>query len=396
MSPEYLRPVEYIDEGLSPRSITADATSVTAFVASFESGPLLGPVAIRNWGEFELAFGGLTESNAAPYAILQFFENGGRKAIVVRIEEPSESNAVLRYKAGMAALDDYDFNLLCLPINRTDADIDAAVHALAVGFCKSRQALYLADTPSSWLLAADPVAEAISRADELLPASPNAVLYFPWFTAPDPLAAGQYRDFPPCGAVAGVFARTDSSRGVWKAPAGPEADLVSAKGPSITISDQKQRLLDPRGVNCLRRSQGRAYIWAARTRAASSDPASQWKYVSVRRLFLFIERSVSRGIDWAVFEPNDERLWAAVRMSILEFLDGLFRQGAFQGEAPRDAYFVKCDRSTMTQDDLDNGRLIVEIGAAPLRPAEFVVISVVKLVRPGEADTVGERSDACE
>ena len=383
MPPDIRYPGDYTPQVGSERVIWPDATSVAAFVAPFDRGPLLAPAALRDWSDFERIFGGLAKDNAASYAVMQFYENGGKKAVVVRIEAAKDGNALRSYEAGLLALESQDFNLLCLPVG-AGGDVSPAIHALAVGFCEKKRAFYIADAPHAWLVADDPVAMALREEDALLPASPNAGLYFPWFSAPDPLADGRSRDFAPCGAIAGVFARTDSDRGVWATPAGAAAGLTRSTGPSIVLSDHKQGLLNPLAVNCLRRSQRRTYVWGARTRAGRDGLASEWKYVSVRRLFLFIERSVARGLDWAVFEPNDERLWAAVRLSVQRFLEDLFRQGAFQGSAQDDAFFVRCDRSTMTQADLDDGRLIVTIGAAPLRPAEFVVVSVRKLVRPSD------------
>jgi len=380
-TPDY--PGVYVEEsGRIGREIVPVATSLTAFIGPLPAGPLLMPVAVGDWTAFESSFGALTADSAVGSAIHQFFKNGGTEALVVRIAD-SGGDMLTRYEAGLVAIAEHDFKLLCLP-PAVDADLAPEVHNLAASFCESRHALYIADCPRRWLEAADPVAEAARGIDGLLPSSPNAALYFPWIDLPDPLDPSVMRTNPPSGAIAGVFARTDVSRGVWVAPAGTEAVLTGAM-PSLKVSNAEQGRLNPKTVNCLRRMGDSTVVWGARTRAGGSGGDPRWRYVPVRRLAMFIERSIDRGLDWTVFEPNDEPLWAAVRLEVTQFLNTLFRQGAFQGATASDAYFVRCDRSTMTQDDIDNGRLIIEIGIAPLKPAEFVVIRIGQLARkPGD------------
>jgi uncharacterized protein len=206
-----------------------------------------------------------------------------------------------------------------------------------------------------------------------LPADTSyAALYYPWIEIYDPSIDGP-RMVPPTGHVAGVYARTDIERGVHKAPANEVARGVRRL--EFTVSKGMQDILNPKGVNCLRdfRSDGRGIrVWGART--LSSDP--EWKYVNVRRLFLFVEESIEEGTQWVVFEPNDEPTWAKVRRSITGFLISVWRSGALQGLTQAEAFFVKCDRTTMTQDDIDNGRLICYIGIAPVKPAEFVIFRI--------------------
>lgn len=184
----------------------------------------------------------------------------------------------------------------------------------------------------------------------------------------------------PCGAVAGVFARTDTQRGIWKAPAGLEAMLVGVPQLSVALNDAENGELNPLGINCLRTmpAAGRI-IWGARTLQGDDRLASEWKYIPVRRTALFIEESLYRGTQWAVFEPNDEPLWAQLRLNIGAFMNNLFRQGAFQGQTAREAYLVKCDSETTTQNDINLGIVNVVVGFAPLKPAEFVVIKIQQL-----------------
>ena len=184
---------------------------------------------------------------------------------------------------------------------------------------------------------------------------------------------------PPGGHVAGVYARVDQEKGVHKAPANEVVN--GALGLEFNITKGEQDVLNPRGVNCIRAFPGRGIlIWGART--AASDPA--WKYLNVRRLFIFVEKSIELGTQWVVFEPNDEKLWARVKQTINQFLMGVWRSGALMGTTEEEAFFVKCDRTTMTQNDIDNGRLVVLVGIAPVKPAEFVIFRIAQVAKGSE------------
>jgi len=202
--------------------------------------------------------------------------------------------------------------------------------------------------------------------------SKYAAFYFPWLKIIDPLT-GLPKLVPPGGHIAGIYARSDTERGVHKAPAN---EIVrGVVGLQFNISQGEQEILNPRGVNCIRAFPGRGIrVWGART--TSSDPL--WKYINVRRLLLYLEESIEKGTQWVVFEPNDERLWARVKQSITNFLTKVWKDGALMGSTPEEAFFVKCDRTTMTQDDIDNGRLICIIGVAPVKPAEFVIFRIAQ------------------
>lgn len=209
--------------------------------------------------------------------------------------------------------------------------------------------------------------------------STYAAIYYPWIKAFDPLTSGP-KLCPPGGSVAGIYARSDQERGVHKAPANEV--VRGATDLEYKITKGEQDLLNPRGVNVIRVFPGRGIrVWGART--ISSDPL--WKYVNVRRLFLFLEESIDEGTQWVVFEPNNEKLWARVRQTITQFLTGVWRTGALMGLTAEEAFFVKCDRTTMTQDDIDNGRLICIIGVAPTKPAEFVIFRIAQFTAGAEA-----------
>jgi hypothetical protein len=208
----------------------------------------------------------------------------------------------------------------------------------------------------------------------------NAALYFPRVRQGDPLREGQTDTFVPCGIIAGIMARTDSQRGVWKAPAGIDATLNGIQGLQVKLNDDENGLLNPLAVNCLRTFPVYGQVvWGARTLRGADQLADPYKYVPVRRLALYIEESLFRGLKWVVFEPNGETLWSQIRLNVGAFMQGLFRDGAFQGGTPREAYFVKCDSETTTQNDINQGIVNVVVGFAPLKPAEFVILKIQQI-----------------
>jgi len=208
----------------------------------------------------------------------------------------------------------------------------------------------------------------------------NGAAYFPRLRLPDPMNDFQLRTFAPCGVVAGLLSRVDASRGVWKAPAGTEATLVGVQEMVYKLTDAENGALNPLGLNCFRTFPIFGSVsWGARTLVGADAEASEWKYVPVRRLALFLEESLYRGTKWVVFEPNDEPLWAQIRLNVGAFMNDLFRQGAFQGRTPREAYLVKCDKETTTQSDINRGVVNILVGFAPLKPAEFVLIKITQL-----------------
>jgi hypothetical protein len=199
---------------------------------------------------------------------------------------------------------------------------------------------------------------------------------------PDPTSENRLRTFVPCGVAAGVMARTDAARGVWKAPAGIDATLAGVSDLTVNLTNDENGELNPLGINCFRTFPviGRV-VWGARTLRGADLLADEYKYVPVRRLALYLEESLYRGTQWVVFEPNDEPLWAQIRLNLGAFMQGLFRQGAFQGTNPRDAYFVKCDAETTTPNDQNLGRVNILVGFAPLRPAEFVILQIQQMIQ---------------
>ncbi len=287
-------------------------------------------------------------------------------------------------KTGIYALKKTDlFNLLCIPPDLRDGNTSATVYQNAMAFCVDQRALLIVDAPAEWS-SAGAITQSNHAALTALGlngnAARNAALYFPRVIETDPKRQGQLDTFVACGIVAGVMARTDVSRGVWKAPAGIDAALNGVQGLAVALNDAENGMLNPLGVNCLRSFPlVGPVVWGSRTLRGADLLADEYKYVPVRRLALFIEESLYRGTQWVVFEPNDEPLWAQIRLNIGAFMHNLFRQGAFQGSKPNDAYFVKCDKETTPQNDINLGIVNIVVGFAPLKPAEFVVIQLQQM-----------------
>jgi len=288
-------------------------------------------------------------------------------------------------KTGMNALVKTDlFNLLCIPPDTQGGDTLPAVYQAALAFCAERRAMLIVDSPAAWSANRDTAAaKAVAGLGDLGlsgVAARNATLYFPRVREPDPLRGGRVETFVPCGILAGVMARTDVQRGVWKAPAGLDAALNGIAGLDAPLNDQENGLLNPLGINVLRSFPVYGNVaWGARTMRGADQLGDEYKYVPVRRLALFIEESLFRGTKWVVFEPNDEPLWAQIRLNVGAFMHNLFRQGAFQGTTPKDAYFVKCDKESTTQNDINLGIVNIVVGFAPLKPAEFVIIKLQQI-----------------
>jgi phage tail sheath protein FI len=329
----------------------------------------------------EYALGGTTIANTA--------QSGGRFGTDGSLPDRAALMGNSADKTGIYALEGVDlFNLLCIPrtaiagssadenrLSYADAD---QVMTLAIAYATSRRAMFLMDPPigldtptqlKSWVSA---------HADNLRDA--NAALFYPRVLIADPLDNSRLRSFGPSGTMAGLFARTDTSRGVWKAPAGSEASLRNVAALDYQMTDGENGTLNPLAVNCLRVFPVYGTVsWGARTMVGADVRSSQWKYIPVRRLALYMEESLFRGTKWVVFEPNDESLWAQIRMNLDAFMHNLFRLGAFQGQTPREAYFVKCDHETNPQSQIDAGIVNVVVGFAPLKPAEFVVIQIQQI-----------------
>lgn len=285
-------------------------------------------------------------------------------------------------QTGFHALDTADlFNLMVIP---RDDEVPAATRESLWGpasiYCQSRRAFLIVEAPDGWTNSGGR-AQVVQNTDLIDVLRSTVVkdysaVFYPQLRIND---AGLLRTVGSGGAIAGLMARTDASRGVWKAPAGTEADLRGLSGLAVKLTDLENGVLNKLGVNCARSFVSGYVNWGARTLEGADDIGSEWKYIPIRRLALFLEESLYRGSQWVVFEPNDEPLWARVRLNLGAFMNGLFRQGAFQGSTPSQAFYVKCDAETTTQADRNLGIVNIEVGFAPLKPAEFVVIKIQQI-----------------
>jgi uncharacterized protein len=281
---------------------------------------------------------------------------------------------------GIPLLDGVFFNLLCVP-----GETEGATISSLQSFCQlpDNRAFYIVDSQSTSTFASLNTSGPVGSDGAAIttePQSSNSAFYFPWVWAPDPLVGNRPALFPPCGFVAGIYAATDASRGVWKAPAGIDAGLSGIIGLAINLSDSQNGSLNVQAINCLRSFPVYGnVVWGARTLDGNDAVGSQWQYVPIRRFALFLEASLYQSTQWAVFEPNDDTLWGQLRLNIGAFMQGLFQQGAFAGTTPQQAYFVKCDSENNPQSSIDQGIVTVLVGFAPLYPAEFVVIQIQQM-----------------
>jgi phage tail sheath protein FI len=385
-------PGVFVDEqtcGVS--AIEGVATSIATFVGFTGRGMPNSPVRVRSFADYQHTFGTLAEGGDLGYAVLSFFENGGGDAYVVRVVPDRAGDpgrpGTQELIATLAVLDSVEFNLLSIPdATRTkhndpqavDDNIDpVAIFTAALTYCRTRRAFLLVDPPPDALTASD---MRVWRSGNLQTTDANGALHFPRIQVADAARVGQSRTIPPSGTIAGIYARTDASSGVWKSPAGTEAKLAGVVALPVHLSDEESGTLNRLGVNCIRSFPGPGIVnFGARTLAGADSEASEWKYVPVRRLALYIESSIYRGIQWASVEPNDPTLWKKLVESMGAFMLALFRQRAFEAATPREAFFVKCDSSTTTQADIEAGICNIIVGFAPLRPAEFVLLSLQQM-----------------
>ena len=350
--------------------IAGAPTAIAAFVGWATQGPTDQAILLRSWSDFETQFGGLDPSNYLGYAVSHFFTNGGQQAYIVRILGSGNDTAVV-----LAAVHRLDavptVNLLAVP-GEADPDTIAQLQA----YCVERKALLIVDNApgSTFATLQNGPDSRMTGANAI-----NAAFYFPWLNALD-TQQNTTRPFPPSGFVAGLYAATDASRGVWRSPAGLRANLMGELGPVLDLTDPQIGVLSAHAINCIRHiTQFGDVLWGDRTLAGSDPAASDWKYVSVRRLALYIEQSLYDGTQWAVFEPNNAQLWAQLLSSVGVFMQTLFVQGAFQGTTPAQAYFVKCDASNNPPSSIDQGVVNILVGFASVNPAEFILIQIQQL-----------------
>ncbi|MEW6516044.1 MAG: DUF2586 family protein [candidate division FCPU426 bacterium] len=382
---EPLPGVEIEDVPSGVRPIAGVSTSTALFIGQLQAGPLQKPVFCQTAQDFEDEFADGAKNSELARAIRFFFANGGTGCYVFRIgrntggteADGSQTPQLSDYLDAFELVDREVelFNLLILPQDATqNTATQTSLWGPASEFCRKRRALLLLDPLPEWTSV-----EKILDPAQGLPAvraglaREHCVLHYPRVRVAE---NGGEVALGASGVLAGLLGRMDSSRGVWKAPAGTEADLRGLAGLALEVSEEEHTRLNAMGVNALRTVGGKLVSWGARTLAGDDQYGGEYKYLSVKRTALFLEESLRRGLQWTVFEPNDEPLWARIRASVQAFMHTLFQQGAFQGSAPGHAYFVRCDTTTTTAADRAQGRVNLQVGFAPLKPAEFVIISM--------------------
>ncbi len=397
MATSYLSPgvfVEEVDRGQKP--IAAIGTNTIGILGESAKGPVNTPVLVTNWSQFVKTFGDFKECHPhLAHSVYGFFNNGGSRCFVVNVGKgtgevqptKAEQKDDKKVKAsapvsggrdaayigrdlgpgqrtGIKCFEEVDeVAVLCAPGQTSPAVQDALL-----SHCETRKDRFaILDSP-----------ETISGGVDRIPKprdSKYGAYYFPWIQVYDPDKGNIF--VPPAGHIAGVYSRVDAERGVHKAPAN---EMVrGALGMKYNISKGEQDLLNPKGINCIRNMSGGIRIWGART--LSSDPS--WRYINVRRLFIMVESSIEAATQWVVFEPNDDRLWKRVTRTITAFLQQLWRAGALMGTQPEQAFYVKCDEETNPSEVVDAGQLVVEIGLAPVKPAEFVIFRIGQMASGG-------------
>ena len=382
-----ITPGVFIDERRTPQGTLARAAcGVAAFLDDFGGGPVNQPTLISSFSDFDRIFGGLRPSSDGGYAVRQYFDNGGHHAVVVGLGSPGPASAS-SLDAGfhaLAGIPPGSFDLLCVPgMARLDAAAYTQVARSVTAVARDQRAFALLDPPAHAGPGSTPRTFLTRTWPQLSGLSPDAALWFPAVTTTDPHDPTGRRTLGASGAIAGLIARTDRERGPWQSPAGNTATLVDAQ-PVRALRSADVGALAPRGVNALRGSAGGQVVsWGARTLSGDDGLRSEWKYVPVRRTALMIEASIANGLQWVVFEPNAEPLWSRVRFEVDELLRGLWNDGALEGSRADEAWFVRCGLgTTMTSADLVDGRLVVELGFAPLRPAEFLILRVTRRAQP--------------
>ncbi len=366
-------------------------TSITAFVGRTVRGPGGEPVEVNSWAEYEATFGGLDQASVVSWQVRAYFDNGGAQALVVRLVSAGGEAAPLTVadwlgdpsaKTGLYALERAaGFNILCVPPDALNGDTPPEVLQVAADHCTQRGAMLIIDPPAKWQALYEAGQTAQISLNDLgafsADAAQSSAVYFPRVQSIDPRDGTTARTLPNCGCVAGIWARTDIETGVWKAPAGLDATLNGISGLAVRLTDAENGILNPLGINCLREFAGVGpVVWGARTLRGADPWTDDYKYVPVRRLSLYIQSWLKVNTAWAAFEPNGPALWARLTAQVSDFLNGPWEQGALFGARPDDSYSVRCDASTTAAEDLAEGVANVQIAFAPVKPAEFIILTV--------------------
>lgn len=370
-----------------PSSIAPANTSLTAFLGRTPSGPVNVLTPVDSFDAFVTTFGAITTGFPLTDAVYDYFQNGGQNAVIARLGAHQTALSVDDYlgdpqvPSGLALLAQQgDFSLLCIPPDQRDGALPQAVMAAAAAVCTQRCAMLILDPPPSWLAAAKAGLWSTLDPRTLIDNDDAraAAIYFPRLERADVLQNGKAQAFPPCGAIAGVFAQSDATQGIWRAPAGVNLPFANVTGLEFQVSDQEQGQFAFTGVNALRSfTNFGPVIWGARTMRGSDQLQDSFKYIPVARLQGWMQRSIVASTRWVVFEVSSQAVWAGLNASIGSFLNSLVKQGAFTH------FQVLCDQTNNTPDDIVQGRINVDILYDPLMPAEFMLLHLCLQAAPG-------------
>ncbi len=404
----YVTPDIYIEEvSGGARPIQAVGTSTAGFVGEApDPGQHVNEaIAINNWSQFARLFvADGSKSTALSHAVYGFFLNGGSRCFVVNVGKGGPIASGGRTRVGLDVLEQVDE----IAIVAAPGYTDAASYDAVLTHCEKLNRVGILESPEvvdDISLLTQVATAQVEGATKKLDAAKDtagkdntprglrarqsdggyAAYYFPWITVRDPLSSNALVNVPPAGHLAGVWARTDATRGVHKAPANEV--VRGALNLTYLLTRDEQGVLNQSGINCIRSfAREGIRVWGARTIA---DGSSEWRYLNVRRLFSMIEESIGRSTRWIVFEPNDRTLWKSIRRDITAFLTRLWRDGALMGRTPQEAFFVKCDEETNPPDVIDAGTVVTLIGIAPVKPAEFIVFRISQYAGGVETETAG-------
>ncbi|NOX84440.1 MAG: phage tail sheath family protein [Chlorobi bacterium] len=365
---KFRRPGRYVRE--NRQIIKGLENQAAAFIGVTEKGATDRAIPVTSFEEYRNIFGTITDEKGLTYAVSQFFQNGGSRLYIARVSRDDGSNPHNSdYQKAFSLLDNVkDISIVAVP----GLGLPSLI-GFGSFYCQQRgDCFFIGDMPSH----IGTTAEALSIANQISPVISFGAVYLPWIMINDPTGkTSRLVAAPPSGAVAGIYFRTDENRGIWKAPAGKDGTVNEAVGLSFNITSRDQDSLNSSGINAIREFPGRGIlVWGSRTLASQSDP--EFKYVPVRRTAIFIEQSIRKGLEWVVFEPNNEPLRTNIRQTTESFMMDLFRKGALQGITPDEAFFVRCGRDTTALNEIDSGMLNLVIGFSLVKPAEFLILNI--------------------
>jgi phage tail sheath protein FI len=356
-------------------TIASAPTSVTLFVGLTPTGPTSTPIPVSSFAAFQLAFGNLNPAYPLTYALWLFFNNGGEQALILSAGNTAPLPSPDPRLATLAAVT-IPFNILVIPPDTLNGDLSTPLLNAALALCVKQRAMLILDAPAAWSTRAASGDLTFTPTDlGLTPTASlgNCALYLPRIVIEDPITGTTNITLTAAPAIAAIWAANDARQGVWKSPAGDSASLVGVISLAANLTDAQQTKLNLLGINGLRNLPiVGPIVWGARTLSTDTN----FVYINARRLILFLETSIQAGLQWTAFEPDNIHLWAQIVSVTSAFLTTLWRSGALRGDTASQAFFVRCDATIITQQDITQGIVNIIVGVATLEPAEFVIINI--------------------